>query len=85
MKTAEQIFAIRFEKVVRAAMLADAETAGKVRRSTVDAAKAVVLYMEVGEVDEALRIARAVVLTLDGNGGEAAGRVHELMRKAARR
>ena len=85
MKTAEQIFAIRFEKVVRAAMLADAETAGKVRRGTVDAAKAVVLYMEVGEVDEALRIARAVVSTLDGHGAEAAGRVHESMRKAVRR
>lgn len=85
MRTAEQIIATRFEKVVKAGMLADPETAGKVRRSTVDAAKAVVLYMEVGEVDEGLRIAKEIRATLDGTHGDSVERVYESLRKAARR
>lgn len=85
MRTAEQIIATRFEKVVKAGMLADPDTAGKVRRSTVDAARAVVLYMEVGEVDEALRVAKEITATLDGTHGESVTRVYESMRKAARR
>lgn len=85
MRTAEQIIAIRFEKVVKAGMYADADTAGRVRRSTVDAAKAVVLYMEAGEVSEALRVAEGVTATLSGEHQKIVKRVLESMQKAARR
>lgn len=85
MRTAEQIMAARFEKIVKAGMLADPDTAGKVRRSTQDAARAVVLYMEAGHSKEALRIAEEIVDTLSGTHREIVASVFESMKKAARR
>lgn len=87
MRTAEQIMATRFEKIVKAGMLADPDTAGKVRTSTVNAARAVVLYMEAGEVREALSVAEQVVKSLPEESGhrEIVARTYESMRKAARR
>lgn len=84
MRTAEQILATRFEKVVKAGMLADPDTAGKVRKSTQDAARAVVLYMEAGHSKEALRIAEEIVDTLSGTHREIVASVFESMKKAAR-
>lgn len=87
MRTAEQIHATRFEKIVRAGMLADADTQGAVRRATLDAAKAVVLYMQAGEVTEALRIAEEVAGSMpEGSSlADIAGRAFDGMRKAAGR
>lgn len=84
MRTAEQIIAIRFEKVVKAGMYADPDSAGRVRRSTLDAAKAVVLYMEAGEVSQALSVAKSIVASLSGEHHEIVDRVYWTMRKAAR-
>lgn len=84
MRTAEQIMATRFEKVVKAGMLADPDTAGKVRRSTQDAARAVVLYMEAGHSKEALRIAEEIVDTLSGTHREIVTSVFESMQKVVR-
>lgn len=87
MRTAEQIMATRFEKIVKAGMLADPDTAGKVRTSTVNAARAVVLYMEAGEVSEALSVAEQITQSLpeDSRHREIVTRTYESMRKAARR
>lgn len=86
MRTAGQIYAARFEKVVRAGMLADAETQGAVRRATLDAAKAVVLYMGAGEVDEALSVADSICLSLPDSSHRAiVERTFDGMRRAAGR
>lgn len=84
MRTAEQILATRFEKIVRAGMLADPDTQGAVRRATVDAAKAVVLYVGAGEVSEGLRIAAEVAVAAQGSDREATvTRAYEVLARAA--
>lgn len=85
MRTAEQIHSVRFEKIVRAGMLANPSTQGSVRRATLDAAKAVTLYIGAGEVSEGLRIAEDLVDGLEGEHREIAHRTYESMRKAAGR
>lgn len=85
MRTAEQIHAARFEKVVRAGMLADPDTQGAVRRATLDAAKAVTLYIGAGEVSEGLRVAKDLVDGLEDPHREIAHRIYESMRKVAGR
>ena len=60
-KTATQIHAARFEQVTRAGVLADASITGAVRRQILDAAKAVVLYANVGEMEHSVSLAEAMV------------------------
>lgn len=86
MRTAEQILSTRFEKVVRAGMLADPDTQGAVRRATMDAAKAVVLYVGAGEITEGLRLAGEIVEAAKGSEREEiVGRSYKALLSAARR
>lgn len=66
-KTATQIHAARFEQVTRAGVLADASITGAVRRQILDAAKAVVLYANVGETEHAVTLAEELVASADGD------------------
>lgn len=86
MRTAEQILSTRFEKVVRAGMLADPDTQGAVRRATMDAAKAVVLYIGAGEITEGLRLAGEIVEAAKGSEREEiVDRSYKALLSAARR
>lgn len=66
MRTATQIHAARFEQVVKAGVYADAGVAGAVRRQILDAAKAVVLYVNAGEVNLGMKVAQELVAQAKG-------------------
>lgn len=75
MRTATQIHATRFEQVTRAGVYADPSITGAVRKQIIDAGKAVMIYVNVGETDIGLKIAEQLVKQAEGSPR------HEPMRK----